>query len=49
MQMVLKTIDLKWDLDYNEIFTNKRNIGIHYNLILKLKKVLALNYYLLIN
>jgi len=44
MLTVLKTIDLKRDLDYNDTFTSERNIAVRRSLIPELKKALAPNY-----
>ena len=46
MRTVLKTIDSKRDLDYDDTFTSERNITICRSLILELKKVLTSNYHL---
>ena len=44
MKTVLKTIDLKWDLDYGETFTSEKNVRIHRSLIPELRKTLAPNF-----
>jgi hypothetical protein len=44
MRTVLKTIDSKRDLDYDDTFTSERNIAVRRSLISELKKALALNY-----
>ncbi len=49
IKMILKTIDSKWNLDYDEIFNSKKNIKTYYSLILKLQKIMVLNFCFLIN
>jgi hypothetical protein len=44
MRTVLKTIDSKRDLDYDDTFTSERNIAVRRSLISELKKALAPNY-----
>ena len=41
MKMILKTIDPKRDLDYNETFNSEKNIKIRRSLVAELRKGLA--------
>ncbi len=49
MKIILKTIDSKWDLDYDETFNSQKNIKIRCSLIPELRKALALNFHPSIN
>ena len=44
MKTILKTIDPKFKLDYNETFNSSKNIKIRRSLIPELRKSLAPNY-----
>ena len=45
MKAVLKTLDTKRDLDYDETFTSMKNIKIRRSLVPELRKALAPNYH----
>ena len=44
MKAILKTIDLKLDLDYDETFTSPKNSKIRHSLVKELQKSLAPNF-----
>ena len=44
MKTVMKTINAKWDLDYDETFNSEKNLKVRRSLIPELKRVLAPNF-----
>ena len=44
MKAILKTIDSKWDLDYDETFNSKKNVKTRHSLIPELRKAMAPNF-----
>ena len=44
MKTVMKTMNAKWDLDYDETFNSEKNLKVRRSLIPELKRVLAPNF-----